>query len=107
MIVEIDIQPRITAVSLNESKLAVQLTNDRTVTAPLSWYPRLQHAIETERNGWRVFEDSEGRDIIFGEQIDEFIPVIALLVGVASRESQRSVERWLEKRYAAATSAVT
>ena len=49
-----------------------------------------------------VFEDSEGRDIIFWERLDELIPVIALLTGAPSRESKRSVEKWLATRKVAA-----
>ena len=47
---------------------------------------------------WRVFEDSDGRDIIFWEQLDALIPVITLLAGVPSRESRRSLEQWLASR---------
>lgn len=47
---------------------------------------------------WRVFEDSDERDIIYWEALDELIPVIALLAGVSSRESKRSLENWLAVR---------
>ena len=94
----IDIQPRITAVAFVDDKLAVTLEDGRAVLAPLAWYPRLLHATPTERSAWRVFEDTDGRDVIFWEQLDELIPVIALLAGVSSRESARSFERWLAAR---------
>jgi hypothetical protein len=68
------------------------------VLVPLAWYPRLLHSTEAERNDWRVLEDSDGRNIIFWEQLDELIPVIALLAGVPSRESSRSFENWLASR---------
>ncbi|MFO7632411.1 MAG: DUF2442 domain-containing protein [Caldilinea sp.] len=95
MIATIEIQPRIAAVAFADGKLAVTLKDGRAVLAPLAWYPRLLHATPTERSDWRVFEDTDGRDVIFWEQIDELIPVIALLAGVPSRESARSFERWL------------
>jgi hypothetical protein len=70
--------------------------------APKAWYPRLLYATDAERNDWRVFEDTDGRDVIFWEQLDELIPVVALLAGVPSRESKRSFERWLASRRAVA-----
>ena len=94
----IDIQPRVAAVAIADDRLAVTLEDGRTVLAPLAWYPRLQHATPDERQDWRVFEDTDGRDVIFWEQIDELIPVVALLAGVPSRESTRSFERWLAAR---------
>lgn len=97
-IATIDIQPRVAAVTFADDKLAVMLEDGRTVLTPLMWHPRLLHATSTERSNWRVFEDTDGRDVIFWEQIDELIPVIALLAGVPSRESARSFERWLAAR---------
>lgn len=93
-IATIDIQPRVAAVAIADDRLAVTLEDGRTVLAPLAWYPRLLHATPAERQDWRVFEDTDGRDVIFWEQIDELIPVVALLAGVPSRESVRSFERW-------------
>ena len=94
----IDVQPRVTTVEFAGDKLAVVLADGRTVLAPLAWYPRLLHATPAERSAWRVFEDTDGRDVVFWEQIDELIPVVALLAGVPSRESARSFERWLAQR---------
>lgn len=92
------VQPRISEVDFAEDKLVVSIDDGRAVLTPLAWYPRLLHATGTERNDWRVFEDTDGRDVIFWEQIDELIPVVALLAGVPSRESKRSVGRWLARR---------
>ncbi|MFQ5616271.1 MAG: DUF2442 domain-containing protein, partial [Anaerolineales bacterium] len=60
------------------------------------------HATRREQNDWRVFEDAEGRDIVFWESVDELIPVVALLAAVPSRESKRSFDRWLASRTATA-----
>lgn len=97
-IATIDIQPRVAEVIISDNKLSVNMADGRTVLVPLEWYPRLLHADEGERADWRVFEDSDGRDIIFWEQLDELIPAIALLAGVPSRESSKSVEKWLLSR---------
>ncbi len=101
-IATIDVQPRVNEVKFIGDKLSVALEDGRVVLVPLAWYPRLVHATEAERNDWRVFEDTDGRDIIFWEQLDELIPVVALLAGVPSRESKRSFARWLASRAAAA-----
>jgi len=101
-IATIEIQPRVADVDFVDDKLAVSIEDGRVVLAPLTWYPRLLYATETERNDWRVFEDTDGRDVIFWEQLDELIPVIALLSGAPSRESRRSFERWLSARKTAA-----
>ncbi|MEZ4680730.1 MAG: DUF2442 domain-containing protein [Caldilineaceae bacterium] len=97
-IATIEIQPRVEIIEFHDNNLTAKLKDGRTVAVPLSWYPRLTHAAKEELAEWRVFEDSEGRDILFWENLDELIPVIALLVGVPSRESQRSIVRWLENR---------
>ncbi len=106
-IATIEIQPRVDVVELHNENLKVTLGDGRTVAVPLSWYPRLANATQRERDNWSVFEDSEGRDIIFWEDLDELIPVIALLVGIPSRESQKSINRWLEERNAATTFTAT
>ena len=97
-IATIEIQPRVKNVEFISDQLAVTIADGRTVLVPLTWYPRLQHATVAERIDWRIFEDSAGRDIIFWEQLDELIHVIALLTGTPSRESKRSVEKWLATR---------
>ena len=97
-IATINVQPRAEGVEFVNEMLSVIIADGRVVSVPLSWYPRLNYANEAERNNWRIFEDSNGRDIIFWEDIDELIPVIALLDGTPSRESQKSFERWLSER---------
>lgn len=66
-IATIDVQPRVTTVEIAGDKLAVTLADGRTVLTPLTWYPRLLHATSAERSDWRVFEDTDGRDVIFWE----------------------------------------
>lgn len=100
-IATIEVQPRLADVAFTDDKLAVYLADGRIVLAPLTWYPRLRQATATERADWRVFEDTDGRDIIHWVQLDELIPVIALLSGVPSRESNRSYARWFAQRPAA------
>lgn len=95
----IDVQPRVSDVGITEDDmLSVHLVDGRIVLVPLDWYPRLGHATQEERRDWRLIEDSDDRDIIFWESLDELIPVIALLTGTPSRESERSFQSWLAKR---------
>jgi len=97
-IATIDIQPRVLTIDFVDDKLSVTIADGRTLLVPVAWYPRLLHATEQERKDWRVFEDEDGRDILFWEQVDELIPAIALLTGIPSRESERSFTRWLASR---------
>ena len=98
-IATIDIQPQVEHVEVVGDKLSVTIEDGRVVLVPLAWYPRLLHATEAERNDWRVFEDTDGRNTIFWESLDELIPVVALLTGAPSRESNRSFEKWLASRH--------
>lgn len=97
-IAAIEVQPRVKNVEFINDMLSIRIEDGRIVLVPLKWYPRLLYATETERNDWCIFEDANGRDIIFWESLDELIPVVALLAGVPSRESERSFERWLSER---------
>lgn len=36
-------------VSITKDTLAVELSDGRTISVPLGWFPRLQHATESER----------------------------------------------------------
>lgn len=95
----IDIQPRVSDIGFTDDDMfSVHLVDGRIVLIPLEWYPRLMNATTEERQDWRVFEDSDERDIIFWESLDELIPAIALLTGVPSREAERSLQKWLRQR---------
>lgn len=98
-IATVEIQPRVANVVLDETTLTVAIADGRVVMVPLDWYPRLLHATPAERQAWRIFEDSNGRDIIFWEELDELVPLVALLTGTPSRESPHAFEQWLAKRH--------
>ena len=82
-------------ISITDDTLAVDLTDGRTISVPLVWYPRLIHATEKERNNWRFIGDKEG---IHWPELDEDISIENLLMGKPSGESQSSFKRWLEGR---------
>ena len=85
-------------ITITEDTLAVDLTDGRTISVPLVWYPRLMHGTEKERNNWRFIGDNEG---IHWPDLDEDISIENLLMGKPSGESQSSFKRWLEGRAAA------
>ena len=87
--------PRRTPPSLNLGSLRVELSDGRIVSAPLAWFPRLQHGTVAERNHWRFIGGGEG---INWPDLDEDISVENLLAGQPSGESQKSLQRWLDSR---------
>src|SRR5262245_27336898 len=77
--------------------LRVDLTDGRTISVPLAWYPRLVHGTPEERNHWRLIGQGEG---IHWPDLDEDISVNNLLSGKVSGESQRSLQEWIAQRKA-------
>ena len=84
-------------VKVTADTLTVDLTDGRTISVPLAWFPRLLHASAPERNNWRLIARGEG---IHWLELDEDISVDGLLYGQQSRESQASLEKWLQGRKA-------
>jgi hypothetical protein len=82
-------------VTVSVDTLCVDLSDGRTISVPLSWYPRLLHATLAERKRWRLIGRGLG---IHWEDLDEDISVAALLAGKPSGESQSSFSNWLAKR---------
>jgi uncharacterized protein DUF2442 len=82
-------------VQLTDDCLSVDLSDGRTISVPLAWYPRLMHGTDAERHNWRLIGDREG---IHWPDLDEDISVENLLLGKPSGESQNSFKRWLEQR---------
>ena len=82
-------------VTVSADTLTVNLTDGRTVSVPLAWYPRLVHGTPEERNKWRSIGDGEG---IHWPDLDEDLSVEGLLLGRPSHESQGSLQRWLKER---------
>ena len=82
-------------VTVGKDSITVDLSDGRTVSAPLVWYPRLLHGTPKERSNWRVIGKGEG---IHWQDVDEDISVDNLLNGNPSGESQQSFKKWLEDR---------
>lgn len=75
--VEIEI-PKAEDVRVTEDTPSVDLSDGRTISVPLGWFPRLLHAKLRERKNWRLMGRDHG---IHWEDIDEDISVEGLLTG--------------------------
>lgn len=80
--------------SINKDALSVELSDGRTITVPIAWYPRLVHATDQERSNWRLIAGGKG---IHWPELDEDISVRALILGKPSLENAESLKIWLEK----------
>ena len=92
--IEIEI-PYAVDVSLTEDTLTVDLSDGRTISVPLGWYPRLEYATPAERTNWRLIGKGQG---IHWEDVDEDISIDGIIAGRPSGESQESFKKWLQKR---------
>jgi fructose-1-phosphate kinase PfkB-like protein len=81
--------------AITDDALTVDLSDGRTLSVPLAWYPRLQHGSTEERNDYRFIAGGNG---IHWNQLDEDISVKNLILGQPSGESQKSFQRWLNNR---------
>ena len=79
------------SVAITENTLTADLSDGRTISVPLTWYPRLVHATMEERCNWRLVGGGVG---IHWPDLDEDLSVEGLLAGRPSGESQRSFTRW-------------
>ena len=87
--------PNAERVIVTEDTLSVDLSDGRTISVPLAWFPRLLQSTPEERNNWRLIGRGRG---IHWEDIDEDISVEGLLAGRPSGESQPSFKKWLDRR---------
>ena len=63
-------------VSCTDDELSVVLSDGRTVTAPVAWFPRLMRASVKQRADWELIGGGIG---IHWEAVDEDISVASLL----------------------------
>lgn len=85
-----------TRVQATDDTLSVDLSDGRSISVPLAWYPRLSHGTVAECNNWRLTGNGRG---IHWPDLDEDISVENLLAGKSSGESQNSFKRWLSNRH--------
>ncbi len=82
-------------ISITEDTLSVQLSDGRSLTVPLAWFPRLLHADKKEKENYRLIGKGTG---LHWPDLDEDISIEGLILGRRSNESPASLERWLSKR---------
>ena len=82
-------------VRVTDDSLTVALLDGRSVSVPLSWYPRLASGSSAERLNWQLLGGGHG---IHWPELDEDISVDDLLAGRPSAESQSSLKKWLAER---------
>ena len=88
---------KIQQVTVTDDKLSMDLSDGRTISVPLAWYPRLLHGSIEERNDYRFIAGDSG---IHWNRLDEDISIKNLILGQPSGESQKSFQRWLSSRVA-------
>lgn len=96
--IELSEIPTIQQVTVTDDTLSVDLSDGRTISVPLAWYPRLLHGSVEECNNWRFIGGGSG---IHWEQLDEDVSIKNLILGQPSGESQKSFQRWLSGRISA------
>ncbi len=89
--------PAATRAQVSDDSLSVDLSDGRTISVPVAWYPRLSHGTSEERDHWRLIGNGRG---IHWPDLDEDISVENLLAGQQSGESQKSFKQWLDQRAA-------
>lgn len=82
-------------ITVTDDTLTLDLSDGRTISIPLAWYPRLLHGTPDERSRWEWIGDNEG---IHWPDLDEDISVEGIIAGRQSGESQLSLQQWLESR---------
>ncbi|MBF0501534.1 MAG: DUF2442 domain-containing protein [Candidatus Riflebacteria bacterium] len=66
------------AVRFSKETIVVDLMDGRSISAPLTWYPRLLHATPAQRNNWSLCGGGFG---IHWEDLDEDLSTHGLLRG--------------------------
>jgi hypothetical protein len=85
----------VSGVVVTPDTLGVELSDGRSLSVPLAWFPRLLHGTPGERARWELIGRGSG---IHWPDLDEDISLEGLLAGRSSAESQQSLERWLRAR---------
>jgi hypothetical protein len=89
------VEARAQSIEIDEDRLVVDLTDGRTVSVPLAWYPRLWHGKPEERSHFEIIGDGA---YIHWPELDEDLSVAGILAGRRSGESLASLQQWLATR---------
>lgn len=69
---------RVKTVHFTDDTIIVDLFDGRTITVPLTWYPRLLHATQEQRSKWKIACAGYG---LYWPDIDEDLNTQGLLQG--------------------------
>lgn len=69
---------QVKSVRISEESLVVDLTDGRSITAPLAWYPRLSKASRADLENWQISAGGYG---IHWPDLDEDVSTEGLLRG--------------------------
>jgi hypothetical protein len=67
------------SVRFEGERMIVTLSDDREISVPVAWYPRLAEATPEQRSHWRLIGDGEG---IHWPDVDEDLPIAGILLGL-------------------------
>ena len=81
--------------TFGRDRFTVRFSDGTTLTVPIGWYPRLQHASTRERSQWRLVGDGAG---LHWPDLVQDISLQSLLAGRRSMESEKSFAKWLAAR---------
>ncbi len=73
-----EITARADDVAVTDAELTVSLTDGRTISVPLAWFPRLMDGSADQRARWELLGDGQG---IHWPDLDEDLSVVGLLRG--------------------------
>ena len=73
-------------VNISEDSLSVSLMDGRTITVPLTWYPRLLNATPAQRNKWEICGGGYG---VHWPEIDEDLSTEGMLRGAPAPMKQQ------------------
>lgn len=86
---------RAQSVHFDEEMLVVDLMDGRTISVPITWYPRLWYGNPKERNNFLIIGDGS---YIHWPDLDEDLSISGILAGKQSGESPESLKKWLFNR---------
>ena len=76
---------RVQSVRSDDKKLSVDLMDGRTITVPLTWFPRLLNATQEQRDNWEVSGGGYG---IHWPDLDEDLSTEGLIGGSPAPDPQ-------------------
>lgn len=74
----VELHPQAQSIKCTDIELIVELVDGRTISASLTWFPRLSNASQQQRDNWQLLGDGEG---IHWPDVDEDLSINGLLAG--------------------------